>query len=190
MYARTAHLCESNSSTNRHGVRRYVILWYETATRLPERVREAGTTFRGGVRARSLLRSASSAVIGVEVGEYGPGGAAPRGETMRHEALLVIVADGAGDFAGDEGTKKLRATALRGGSTARGLTAPRRTTCTFYSPTLERHRGRIRLLPRRRQGGGGGSVWTRAVADRPETLGEGFDRMMGEASLDGWLRGA
>ena len=27
---------------------------------------------------------------------------------MRHEAPLAIVADGAGDFAGDEGTKKLR----------------------------------------------------------------------------------
>ena len=80
VYARTAHLCEPNSPTNRHGVRGYVIPWYETATRLLERAREAGTTFRGGVRARSLLRSASSAVSGVEVGEYGPGGAAPRGE--------------------------------------------------------------------------------------------------------------
>ncbi len=136
VYARTAHLCEPNSPTNRHGVRGYVIPWHETATRLLERAREAGTTFRGGVRARSLLRSALSAVSGVEVGEYGPGGAAPRGETMRHEAPLAIVADGAGDFAGDEGTNKLRATASRGGSTARGLTAPRRTTCTFYSPTL------------------------------------------------------
>jgi hypothetical protein len=36
----------------------------------------------------------------------------------------------------------------------------------------------------------GGSVRTRAVADRPETLREGSDRMMEEAPLDGWLRDA
>ncbi len=36
----------------------------------------------------------------------------------------------------------------------------------------------------------GSGVWTRAVADRPEALREGFDRMMGEAPLDGWLRDA
>jgi flavin-dependent dehydrogenase len=81
-----------------------VIPWFETATRLLERAREAGASFRGGVRARSLLRSPSGVVIGVEVGEYGPGGAAPRGETVQHEAPLVIVADGAGDFALDDGT--------------------------------------------------------------------------------------
>ena len=39
------------------------------------------------------------------MGEYGPGGPAPRGETVRHGAPLVIVADGVGDFAVDEGTK-------------------------------------------------------------------------------------
>jgi menaquinone-9 beta-reductase len=44
-------------------------------------------------------------VIGVGVGEYGPGGQPPRGETVQHEAPLVIVADGAGDFALDEGNR-------------------------------------------------------------------------------------
>ena len=73
VHARTACLRGTNSPVNRHGVRGYVMPWFETATRLLERAREAGASFRGGVRARSLLRYPSGAVIGVEVGEYGPG---------------------------------------------------------------------------------------------------------------------
>ena len=38
------------------------------------------------------------------MGEYRSGGTATRGETVWHEAPLVVVANGAGEFAG-EGTK-------------------------------------------------------------------------------------
>jgi menaquinone-9 beta-reductase len=57
VHARTACLRGTNSPVNRHGVRGYIMPWLETATRLLERVREAGASFRGGVRARSLLRT-------------------------------------------------------------------------------------------------------------------------------------
>jgi flavin-dependent dehydrogenase len=190
VHARTARLREPNSPTNRHGVRGYVIPWFETVTRLLERAREAGATFLGGVRARSLLRSPSGAVSGVQVGEYGPVGAAPRGETMRHKAPLVIVADGAGDFAGDEGTK-----APSNGVTRRqyftGVDGPEKDHLhVLQSDALNGiGAGYVYYLGDGRAAVGG-SVWTRAVADCPETLREGFDRMMGEAPLDGWLRDA
>ena len=61
-----------------------MIPWFGTTTRLLERAREAGASFRGGGRSRTLLRSPSGAVSGIEVGEYGSGGTAPRGETVRH----------------------------------------------------------------------------------------------------------
>ncbi len=190
VHARTARLREPNSPTNRHGVRGYVIPWFETAMRLLERAREAGAIFRGGVRARSLLRSPSGAVSGVEVGEYGPVGAAPRGETMRHEAPLGIVADGAGDFDGDEGTK----------DPSNGVTRRQ-----YFTGVDGPEKGHLHVLQSDALNGigagyayylgdgraaVGGSVWTRALADRPETLREHFDRMLQEAPLDVWLKDA
>jgi hypothetical protein len=128
-------------------------------------------------------------VIGVEVGEYGPGGAAPRGETVQHEAPLVIVADGAGDFALDDGTI----------APSNGVT--RRQYFTMVDGPEKDHlhvlqsdfmngivAGYVYYLGDGRAAVGG-SVWTRAVADHPETLREGIDRMRGRP-LAGWLRDA
>ena len=189
VHARAARLRAPNSPANRHGVRGYVIPWFETTTRLLERAREAGARFRGGVRVRSLLRSPSGAVSGVEVGEYGPGGGTPRGASVRYEAPLVIAADGAGDFAA-EGTK-----APSNGVTRRqyftGVDGPEKDHLhVLQSDSLKGiGAGYVYYLGDGRAAVGG-SVWTRDVARHPETLRESFDRMMGEAPFAGWLRNA
>ena len=182
MYTQTAFL-RQGVPPSLHGPKGYVIRREETDAKLLERAISAGASFRAGVRATDLVRSATGEVTGVQ--------AAHRGESVRFEAPLVVVADGVGGFAG-EGMKAQQNSVARRQYFS-NVAGPNREDLHIFITEDMNSRGAgygwVFYFGDGRANVGAG-VSTRTLSRTGRNLKDFFDRFLEEPQLAEWLSNA
>ena len=182
MYTQTAFL-RQGVPPSLHGPHGYVVRREETDAKLLERANTAGAEFRSGVRATDLLRSPAGDVTGL--------GAVKRGEELRFDAPLVVVADGVGGFAG-EGMKAHQNSVARR-QYFRGVDGPNKEDLhIFITEDMNSHGAGYGWIFYFGDGSAnvGAGVSTRSLARTGRNLKDFFVRFLEEPQLVRWLANA
>ncbi len=182
IYTHTAFLRQT-VPPSLHGPKGYVARRQETDARLLERAVSAGAHLRTGVRATDLVRSTSGEVAGLE--------AVNRGEPLRFEAPLVVVADGVGGFAADGMKAHQNAVARR--QYFRDVGGPdKQDLHIFITEDMNSHGagyGWVFYLGDGTANVGAG-VSTASLSRTGRNLKDFYDRFLEEPQIKGWLADA